>query len=350
MKPRLPIAVFFSAMAMMACDKPLGAEKPPQTPPPPQTLAEARKGFVTHLVKKERAGESVEPPPGDLFTLVHYPSPAGQLAAYISRIREAPGGGGGPRPAIIWLVGGFSSSIGDVAWTPGPPSNDQSASTFWHSGIVTMYPSYRGGNDNPGYKESFFGEVDDVLAAAEFLAKTPGIDPHRIYLGGHSTGGTLALLTAESAPVKATPRSSMTDSTGGTLALLTTEAGSRFRAVFSLGPVGDLTNYGDDALVFDRSDKREAAVRAPIRWMQGITSPTFVFEGASGRSNIASLRALSRAPHSAAVHFYPVSGADHFSTIQRISRLIAAKILADKDSAQVVSSISFTAAEIDAAR
>ena len=164
-------------------------------------------------------------------------------------------------------------------------------------------------------------EPDDVLAAAEFLAKTPGVDPQRIYLGGHSTGGTLALLTAA--------------------------VGSRFRAVFALGPVGDLTNYGDAALVFDASDKREAALRAPIRWMQGITSPTFVFEGASGRSNIASLRALSRAPHSAAAHFYPVSGADHFSTIQRISRLIAAKILADKEAA---TPISFTAAEIDAAR
>ena len=321
MKARLPIAVIFSAMAMMACDKPLGAEKPPQTPPPPQTLAEARKGFVTRLVKKERAGEPVEPPPPDLFTLDHYPSPAGQLAAYISRIKTEPPGPPRNRPAIIWLVGGFSSSIGDVSWTPGPPSNDQSGSTFWRSGIVTMYPSFRGGNDNPGYKESFFGEVDDVLAAAEFLAKTPGVDPQRIYLGGHSTGDTLALLTAA--------------------------VGSRFRAVFALGPVGDLTNYGGDALVFDAGDKREAALRAPIRWMQGITSPTFVFEGASGRSNIASLRALSRAPHSAAAHFYPVSGADHFSTIQRISRVIAAKILADKEAA---TPISFTAAEIDAAR
>jgi dipeptidyl aminopeptidase/acylaminoacyl peptidase len=55
----------------------------------------------------------------------------------------------------------------------------------------------RGGNDNPGRREGFLGEVDDVLAAADHLSKLPHIDPTQIYLGGHSTGGTLALLVAE---------------------------------------------------------------------------------------------------------------------------------------------------------
>ena len=32
-----------------------------------------------------------------------------------------------------------------------------------------MFPSLRGGNNNPGSKEGFFGEVDDVLAAADLL-------------------------------------------------------------------------------------------------------------------------------------------------------------------------------------
>jgi len=320
MKPRLSVALFFATM-MIACEKPAGAEKPPLTPKPKpkpaQTLAEARSGFVTHILREENEREPVEPPPAELFTVVHYPSPAGKLAAYISRIPDEKG----KHPAIIWLVGGFGSGISSIAWTPGEPANDQSGSTFWRSGIVTMYPSYRGGNDNPGHMESFFGEVDDVIAAAEFLSKTPGVDPERIYLGGHSTGGTLALLVAEVSP--------------------------RFRAVFALGPVGSVTGYGDKFLFFDTKDKQEAALRAPIRWMQGITSPTFVFEGETGRSNISSLRALSAAPHSAVVHFYPVSGADHFSTIQRLSRLFVAKILADKDPARP---ISFSPQEIDAAR
>ena len=59
-----------------------------------------------------------------------------------------------------------------------------------------MFPSLRGGNDNPGNKEGFLGEVDDVLAAADFLSKQEFVDPNRIYLGGHSTGGTLVLLVA----------------------------------------------------------------------------------------------------------------------------------------------------------
>ena len=39
-----------------------------------------------------------------------------------------------------------------------------------------MYPSLRGGNDNPGVKESFLGEVDDVLAAFDYLSAQPYVE------------------------------------------------------------------------------------------------------------------------------------------------------------------------------
>ena len=68
---------------------------------------------------------------------------------------------------------------------------------FRQAGIMMMFPSLRGGNENSGPKEGFLGEVDDILAAADFLAKQEYVDPQRIYLGGHSTGGTLVLLTAD---------------------------------------------------------------------------------------------------------------------------------------------------------
>jgi len=116
------------------------------------------------------------------------------MAAYVS---PAPGDGK-RHPAIIWLIGGFSNGIGDTPWAPATPDNDQSASAYRESGIIMMYPSRRGGNMNPGYHESFYGEVNDIIAARQYLEKLDYVDPKRIYLGGHSTGGTLALLVAES--------------------------------------------------------------------------------------------------------------------------------------------------------
>ncbi len=92
--------------------------------------------------------------------------------------------------SLTLLTGGFSNSISAIAWTPGPVSNDQSASGFRDAGIVMMYPSLRGGNNSPGYIETFYGEVDDVLAAAKALAALDYVDAKRIYLGGHSSGGT----------------------------------------------------------------------------------------------------------------------------------------------------------------
>lgn len=77
-------------------------------------------------------------------------------------------------------------------WEAASPENDQTARQYREAGIVTLAPSLRGGNDNPASREGYFGEVDDVLAAADWLAAQPGIDPARISLGGHSTGATLA--------------------------------------------------------------------------------------------------------------------------------------------------------------
>jgi len=229
-----------------------------------ESLPDARRGFQTKLVRQVAAHEPVEEPPAELFRTVRYKSPAGDLAAYVS----VPPQEGVRHPAIIWLFGGFSNGIGATAWEESPPENDQSASAFRKAGIVMMYPSLRGGVDNPGAREGFLGEVDDVLAAADYLAQQDFVDPRRIYLGGHSTGGTLALLAAAS-----------TD---------------RFRAVFSFGPIADVAGYGAEVLPFDVASKRERDLRAPVLWMHSIRCPTFVLEGTGQPGNVDSLRALDR--------------------------------------------------------
>ena len=158
---------------------------------PSQTLAQARQGFSTHLIAQVHDSGPVDQPPAGVFELVHYTSAVGSLAAYLT-----PPPGPGRHPAIIWITGGDDNSIGDV-WSPSPADNDQSAAQYRDAGIMMMFPSLRGGNDNPGYEEGFMGEADDIVAAAEFLAEQPGVDPNRIYLGGHSTGGTMVLIESE---------------------------------------------------------------------------------------------------------------------------------------------------------
>jgi hypothetical protein len=295
----LRIVVLATACVVLAaCDKTAKSDSPAASRHP-LTLVQARHGFVTKLIREESIGESVPEPPPDLFRSNTYESPIGGLAAYVS----PPPSDRQKHPAIIWLVGGFSSSIGEIAWTPGPSKNDQSASVFRNAGIIMMYPSLRGGNQNPGHLEGFYGEVDDVLAAADYLAKQDYVDTNRIYLGGHSTGGTLALLVAE--------------------------CPNRFRAVFCFGPVSDVRGYGQENLPFDVRNHLETTLRAPINWLNCINNPTFVFEGDGSPSNIGELVLLAHNNQNPLVHFQPVTGGTHFSVLQPISKLIAAKILSD---------------------
>ncbi|BCU78808.1 prolyl oligopeptidase family serine peptidase [Luteolibacter sp. LG18] len=304
---RLPVVLLLLSL-LTACK--------PSRPAAKESLLEARGDFVTHLTRRTSDGEAVEHPPEGVFKLVHYTSPAGELAAYLT----PPTGDGAKHPAIIWLFGGFSNGIGDTAWQPAPAANDQSARAFREAGIVMMYPSLRGGNKNPGFQEGFYGEVNDVLAARDYLSRQPNVDPDRIYLGGHSTGGTLALLVAASS--------------------------DRFRAVFSFGPADEVVGYGKDLLPFDIKDEKEANFRAPVQWLEAIHNPTYVFEGTEKTSNIASLRILAKASRNPEIRFEPVSGVNHFSILSPVTRLLAKKVIEDSGPA---TSIKIDAKELEAA-
>ena len=163
-----------------------------------------------------------------------------------------------------------------------------------------MFPILRGRSGNPGTIERFYGEVDDVISAYEFLASQAHIDPKRIYLGGHSTGGKLALLVAGS-----------TD---------------RFAGIISLGPVED--DYGEENALYVWNEK-ERSLREPIRHLGSIKSPTFVVEGEFGNSD--SLEALRKANKNPNVKITTIDGANHFDVIHPLNLLVASAIMESKD-------------------
>ncbi|OYP38557.1 alpha/beta hydrolase family protein [Rhodopirellula sp. MGV] len=263
-----------------------------------ESLVEARAGFKTTIIKTGEDYGAPDVPADDTFELIHYPAPVGELAAYLT-----PDPGDGKRyPAIIWITGGDCNTIGDV-WSYQDRGNDQSASTFRKQGVVMMFPSLRGGNDNPGKREGFYGEVDDVIAATEYLAKQPYVDPDQIYLGGHSTGGTLVLLVGE--------------------------CSARYQAIFSLGAVAAADQYGGEFLYCDPSYAKELRLRSPIYWLDQIKNPTYVIEGEEGNWDGA-IEVMADANTNPKIQFFKVDGHDHFSVIAPVAEILAKQIVAGK--------------------
>lgn len=268
-----------------------------QDPPAPApTLAEARRGFTTKLVEVHREGRPLAPPPPELFELVRYDAPSGPTQAYLSRFEP----GEDLLPAIVWITGGFPAARGgSYVWERGEHDNEQSASAYRDAGIPMLFPTVRGTADNPGSQEMMMGEVDDVIAAARHLAGLEGVDPDRIYLGGHSTGATLALLVAESTDM--------------------------FEGVFAFGPQAEFEGYGaDEPWPFDGADPREWRLRSPLHFLDGIRTPTLVVEGEHGHDR--AVRALDAATENPWVAFALVPGADHFASLDPVNRALARRV------------------------
>ena len=278
------------------------------------SFAQAHDAFTTTLAREENDDYSIPAPPEGLFEQVSYSSKVGDLAAYVS----SDPGDGEKHPMIIWVVGGWGNGIDDFPWTYPEWDNDQTGSAFWQAGVLTMYPSFRGGNGNPGNYEALFGEVDDIVSAYEYAASLPYVDPERIYLGGHSTGGTRALLASE-----------YTD---------------KFRAVFCFGPVDEIKYHNNTQFTFDMDNEDEYIMRSPIHWLDDIKSPTFLIEGREGNSE--NLERMLEASENDKLHGYVIEGADHFSTLAPLTRVVAQKILEDTGAE---STLSITQEELDAA-
>lgn len=279
-----------------------------------QSFAEAHDAFTTTLAREESDDDPIPDPPEGFFDLVHYTSTVGDLAAYVS----SDPGDGQKHPMVIWVVGGWGNGIDDFPWCYPAWDNDQTGSAFWQAGILMMYPSFRGGNGNPGNYEALFGEVDDIAAAYDYAASLPYVDPDRIYLGGHSTGATRALLAAE-----------YTD---------------KFRAVFCFGAVDEVKYHNNSQFTFDTSIEEEFTMRSPIHWLDDIKTPTYLIEGSDGNSD--NLKNIERSSDNENIHCYVIPGHDHFSVLAPLTRVVAQKILEDTGAEP---DISITQEELEAA-
>lgn len=266
-------------------------------------LVQARHGFRTQVSDPAPPSGPLPQPPPHWFVRSDYVNPQNYtLLGYISPDPAD----GGRHPAILWLGGGDANSLGDF-WTAGPDENDQSARAFREAGVVMAFVALRGGNGHRSQREFFLGEVDDVLAAARQLAQIRYVDPDRIYLGGHSTGGTLALLAAA--------------------------MGKNFRGVFAFGPVASVAHYPRDLVPvdFDRLAPDELKLRSPIHWLAGIGQPTWIIEGAQTPGNIGEVDALCAATRNPQVLCVRVPRRDHFSVLRPATLAIAAQIAAGSE-------------------
>ncbi len=204
----------------------------------------ARTDFHTKLVRQgpapQRYGKVHAPQDAQE---VDYTSGGLRLKAWVSR----PAPGDRKRPGVVFLHGGFA--FGEDDWDQCRP--------FRTAGFAVMTPLLRGENGQPGSFSMFYDEVDDVLAAAAALARRPDVDAKRLYVAGHSAGGTLTLLAALASP--------------------------GFKAAASFSGSCDRINFVRNGFQqvtpFSIGDIREFQMRSPVAYATSFKCPTRIFYG-----------------------------------------------------------------------
>jgi formylglycine-generating enzyme required for sulfatase activity/dienelactone hydrolase len=208
-----------------------------------EDYAQARSRFRTKLLRKgpppQPSGPLPKPPAG--VTEIEYTSGELRLKAWVNR----PADEQGKRPAVVFLHGGFAFGTGD--WEQAKPYRD--------AGFAVLTPTLRAENGQPGAWSLFYDEVDDVLAAAEYLGRQPWVDASNIFLAGHSVGGTLTLLAAMASP--------------------------RFRAAASFDG-GPFSANRPEFVPFDTSDSREMQLRSPMIYAGSFKCPVRIYSAMGG--------------------------------------------------------------------
>jgi dienelactone hydrolase len=229
-----------------------------------EDYALARQRFRTHLVKKGPAPDEPQPlsaPPG--ARRLDYQSGPLWLTAWISENVEQAASvstgslSTGSRPAVLFLHGG--NALWQGHWDLARP--------YVEAGYVAMMPAVRAENGLPGYFSGFYDETSDVLAAAEVLRAHPGVDPERLFLAGHSVGGTLTLLAAMSSQM------------------------FRAAAAFSGNPdARAFFRHFPEDIRFDTAEAQEFDMRSPLSFATSFKCPVLMLHGSEETRTDAALR------------------------------------------------------------
>ena len=211
-----------------------------------EDYSKAREKFRTKLLRKASAPQKdpmPETPAG--VTAIEYLSGKLRLKAWINAPSNA---GRNKYPAVLFLHGGFA--FGKDDWDMAEPYRD--------AGFIVLTPMLRGENGQVGSFTLFYDEVEDVIAAADYLSKQPYVDAKEIYVAGHSVGGTLALLAAQ--------------------------ASKRFRAAASFSGSPDQILYvrhgiRKEDVPFNLTDPRELQLRSPLAYATSFKCPVRIYYG-----------------------------------------------------------------------
>ena len=156
-------------------------------------LASGRSRQITQsLVAGVRAEDMVEP------YLVHYPSHDGKwtISAFVYMPYNLPRNG--QHPAIVLVHGGPTAQTVN--------SFNRIVQYVVNQGYIVIAPNYRG---STGYGKEFQqanlfdmggGDLQDVLAAADWITQSGYVDPKKLILMGGSYGGYMTMMGVTKAP------------------------------------------------------------------------------------------------------------------------------------------------------
>ena len=156
-------------------------------------LADSKSHQLTHsLVGGVRSEDMVEP------QLVHYPSKDGKwtISAFVYVPYNLPHKA--EHPAIVYVHGGPTAQTMNTF--------NRFVQYMANQGYIVIAPNYRG---STGYGKEFQqanlfdmggGDLQDVLAAADWIKQTGYVDPKKLILMGGSYGGYMTMMGVTKAP------------------------------------------------------------------------------------------------------------------------------------------------------